>query len=475
MLSHRQSRLCALVPLALSLAIRLYPSPASAQTNERSPGEEGSSEPNYALAAVGVLGANVAVNVIDRFVFDEDFAKTSLPSMRANLGTAWVYDSDSFATNEIAHPIHGGIYFSACRTSGLGFWESITGTLAGSATWELFGEVEKPSINDLVSTTLGGIIIGESFHALSRDLLRNRLPVRMVGNPTQVLGDALGETRADSGWYSPLAASLGFGLSRSIFDISELRNLDVDSEQSNGFIAAAFVRGDPFDAAADSPRGLFSGSDGAIPFGYFALRGSVGFTPSSLGIDFFSQGSLGSIALVDEGTRKLCLGASLHYDFVLSDLVKLSANSVGLSLESAKGFKGGGMWTSEFHLSAVAMSANENVFVASVDSSDTAIRNYDFGLGESSKVYLSYAHPRIGAFRIDYCFYGLHSIPGTAISAAAFQYAMVGIFGFSYERMIAKHAAMGLAVKVYHKDAFYSSAADMHESIFESGLYLKAL
>jgi hypothetical protein len=34
----------------------------------------------------------------------------------------------------------------------------------GSATWEFFGETNKPSLNDFINTTLGGIAFGEMFH-----------------------------------------------------------------------------------------------------------------------------------------------------------------------------------------------------------------------------------------------------------------------------------------------------------------------
>jgi hypothetical protein len=43
--------------------------------------------------------------------------------------------------------------------------------LTGSLMWELFGEAKPPSTNDLLSTTLGGVAIGEPLQRLSMIML----------------------------------------------------------------------------------------------------------------------------------------------------------------------------------------------------------------------------------------------------------------------------------------------------------------
>lgn len=85
--------------------------------------------------------------------------------------SAWDWDDNQFTTNQIDHPYHGQLYFNAFRSNGYNFYESSLATLAGSYTWETGGETQHPSINDLVNTTFGGVILGEMTHRLARNIL----------------------------------------------------------------------------------------------------------------------------------------------------------------------------------------------------------------------------------------------------------------------------------------------------------------
>jgi hypothetical protein len=74
--------------------------------------------------------------------------------------SAWDWDDNQFTTNQIDHPFHGQIYFNAFRSNGYNFYQSSLATVAGSYIWETAGETQHPSINDLVNTTFGGILMG---------------------------------------------------------------------------------------------------------------------------------------------------------------------------------------------------------------------------------------------------------------------------------------------------------------------------
>lgn len=122
-------------------------------------------------AAAEATGINVLVHCFDRFVLDEEFAKTTFRSIGHNFENGMVWDNDKFHTNLFAHPYHGNLYFNAARSSGLSFWESAPFALGGSLMWEFMGEKEPPAINDLIATTAGGICIGEITHRISNMLL----------------------------------------------------------------------------------------------------------------------------------------------------------------------------------------------------------------------------------------------------------------------------------------------------------------
>lgn len=82
----------------------------------------------------------------------------------ANMEQGWVWDLDDFTVNQIGHPYQGSNYFNAGRANGLGFYESAAMAAFGSATWEYYGETNKPSLNDFINTTLGGVAWGEVLH-----------------------------------------------------------------------------------------------------------------------------------------------------------------------------------------------------------------------------------------------------------------------------------------------------------------------
>ena len=126
----------------------------------------------WALAEV--TGINVGVQLFDCYVTREDFAQTTLRTIRQNFERGMVWDNDYFHMNMFMHPYHGNLYFNAARTNGLTYWESAPYALFGSAMWEFFGEADPPAINDIFATTCGGMAIGEMTHRLSRTVLDDR-------------------------------------------------------------------------------------------------------------------------------------------------------------------------------------------------------------------------------------------------------------------------------------------------------------
>jgi hypothetical protein len=110
---------------------------------------------------------------VDRYVLDEDFARISVDTVRENFRRGFGYDSDTFNVNQSSHPYHGSLFFEAGRSNGYSYWESGLFALAGSLVWECCMENRRPSTNDLVNTTLGGMTRGEISHRISVMILDN--------------------------------------------------------------------------------------------------------------------------------------------------------------------------------------------------------------------------------------------------------------------------------------------------------------
>lgn len=106
----------------------------------------------------------VAIGVI--FLLPEDVSHWSGKSHGVD---QWVhnvsrptFDNDSWWINYIAHPYFGAAYYIRARERGFGPWSSFAYSALASAAYEFGVEAffEKPSIQDLIVTPIGGALLG---------------------------------------------------------------------------------------------------------------------------------------------------------------------------------------------------------------------------------------------------------------------------------------------------------------------------
>jgi hypothetical protein len=207
----------------------------------------------------------------DRYVTREDFAFISTETVRENFRRGFGYDPDTFEVNQSAHPYHGGLFFNAARENGYGFWESSAFALAGSLIWECCMENTRPSTNDLVNTTLGGMTLGEVSHRLSAMIINNEASgktrlIREIGaglvNPAALLnrllrGEAFKEFENAADRFPKLVAlSVDVGY----------RRFEHGAQRDQGILTVSFLYGDPFEGDLSRPFDSFwVGLDAAAP------------------------------------------------------------------------------------------------------------------------------------------------------------------------------------------------------------------
>jgi hypothetical protein len=126
---------------------------------------------SYAIPAAEIFGFDFLLNQINRRTSDD--YKSNLSTIRHNLHSSWVVDSDPFKTNQLGHPYQGSMYHAFARSAGLSYWESAGYTLLGSALWEIAGEKTPPSRNDQINTGIGGSFLGEVLFRLSNLVLEH--------------------------------------------------------------------------------------------------------------------------------------------------------------------------------------------------------------------------------------------------------------------------------------------------------------
>jgi len=109
----------------------------------------------YQAVAIGIL-----------FLLPEDVTNWH---HKDNPGEQWLhnvsrptFDEDSWAINYLAHPYFGATYYIRARERGFGPWPSFAYSALASAMYEFGAEAffEKPSIQDLIVTPVGGALLG---------------------------------------------------------------------------------------------------------------------------------------------------------------------------------------------------------------------------------------------------------------------------------------------------------------------------
>ena len=223
------------------------------------------------LAGAEVVGTNALFHIITRYIIHEDYAQITWSSIKNNFKTGFLWDNDKFNTNLFFHPYQGGLYFNCARSNGLNFWQSAPYALFGSSIWELFLELQPPSTNDIISTTLGGMALGEVSYRLSSIALNGRArgwnrfaheAVGLVLNPVRGVNRLItGEAWRIGPRYVDRAATVPFYFQ---FDTG-YRILDCSDSQPNrskhiGFVGFNMVYNDPFEI------------DGNEPFEHFTAR-----------------------------------------------------------------------------------------------------------------------------------------------------------------------------------------------------------
>jgi hypothetical protein len=129
----------------------------------------------FGRAAIELGFAELVPWTVDRYVRKVDYTNISWKTVSHNLNPGnWAWDNDNFQTNQFGHPYHGSYFFSAFRTNGYSFWQSVPAAFAGSYLWETFAENQAPAPNDFINTSFGGIVLGETTYRLSNKIVNNQ-------------------------------------------------------------------------------------------------------------------------------------------------------------------------------------------------------------------------------------------------------------------------------------------------------------
>ena len=350
--------------------------------------------PSFWQAASGVAAVNGLTWFYNWHVQRWAWANVGTRSWWENLQGGFAWDDDAFGANQIAHPYHGGLYFNSARASGYDFWESTPFVAAGSLSWELFTENVRPSINDLINTTLGGIALGEVAYRMS-----SLLSSRNSGATTRQLGALVVNPLSQA---QSLIHGRGQALSpaaprsrATLLAVGQRRGVGASPDgvtTSHPFVGLTFYYGNAFDEQISRPYDAFEFRLHLSPNEHVVL------THASV------SGLLARSTLSHSARSQLLLGLFQHYDYDDLPLTKSSSQSVSGALL----YRGTLSRRIQLDLGLHA----ELVPLGAVSSEHGGIRrrDYDFGPGVGGRFTGTVRHDGRELLRVDGRTVWVHSL-----------------------------------------------------------------
>ena len=128
------------------------------------------------IGGVEIIGMGILMMLPNEMTkWEEDWQKVAKRHIKRTFTRPPIWDQDDFFFNYIGHPIAGSYYYNAVRSQNAKWWESLLFSTAQSCIWEYLieGFAEQPSIQDLIFTPIGGLILGEPAHIMTMQMRRN--------------------------------------------------------------------------------------------------------------------------------------------------------------------------------------------------------------------------------------------------------------------------------------------------------------
>jgi hypothetical protein len=358
-------------------------------------------------AALEAAGVNVGVWAFDRYVLSDSYSRIGWKSWKRNFQLGFGLDNDAFIMNLFGHPYLGGLYFNAARSMGMSFWESTPYVLGGSLMWELFMETTRPSTDDLIYTTIGGIYLGEFFYRMSSQVLDdsavggNRVWREIVG---LILDPPRGVNRLLSGeaWRkSPNNHQLREILTGS-FSLGAVRfegKPELPRAHSSVALGLDFQYGDwcqclkayrPFDLIA---------FDGGVRYG------------KKLYLRLETYAPLFAKQREDAQGRRFLFGLFQDYDYIKNEALELGGVSLAGGMFTTLPLSARSSFQAAAQVGSVVWGGSNNIYTHLGD------RDYNYGVGPVLKLESGLTVMGLGGLQVRAAHYRLFTVGGAAAVA----------------------------------------------------------
>jgi len=358
---------------------------------------------HFFAASAQLVGAMLVPWSYNKFIRHGTFENVSPQTWANNLSNPWVWDDNTFTTNQFAHPYHGSLYFNAFRANGYNFWASSIASWAGAFLWECCGETNPPAPNDLINTAVGGMSLGEMLYRTSSRVLDNRTTgteraLREIG--AGLINPQRGVSRLVHGRTNDVAPngperSPGFVGGALDLGYQSIQGSGVNDTSTSGSLLRFDYRyGDPVKDQVGRPFSTFA-------FELNLIGGSIE--------EAFTHGSLAGRRVANpEGANHHVLGLLLNYDYSNNPAYEVGMQSLT-----------GGL-LSDWRLSSRAVLHTEalgrGILLSGIKSPQYIVvgegRDYDYGPGVGGRFDATLQLRGIGSLRAGYEANWIRSVNG---------------------------------------------------------------
>jgi len=134
---------------------------------------------NRFLYSQAILWPSSIAGHIGLYIVKDDFdwSEAVRLSVYKKTFTEWPkIDKDHWSWNYEAHPYMGSLSYLTYRNRKASLWESVAGTALNSVIYEyiIAGGTQRPSINDMLVTPIGGSLLGEGLYQLKKYVIRDK-------------------------------------------------------------------------------------------------------------------------------------------------------------------------------------------------------------------------------------------------------------------------------------------------------------
>ena len=426
----------------------------------------------------GMLVANGVISGWNRFVTRSSWAQVTLDDILNFPNRTVSFDTDWYWTNFVLHPYQGALYYMGARNSNMNMLESFLVTCAGSAIWEWGCELNAPSINDLVYTTVGAFAVGEMLSRLSVEAAAKSGFWSVVINPMRLYtvpltGEKPSGTTGNLRSLSLLAGmgcAAGGGFSGGDFDDS------VEVFPAFGRAEANVVYGNPFALESSVPYSQFD-----LKAGFAVGRGSgVGVEKLDkllmYDIHIFSDGMFFSFAPDWGENTDTTIGMSMLYDFMLHSFMEFSSLAPAFAIKQ-KVYLEGADFGWQTHLGAVLLGTSDYYYLRRekipTDTSRGTVRDYGYTCGAETAAALSFATPGGLSASLDLRAYGMYKYPFQKQWCDDTGIELFALADLCVEYAVSDTISMGISNTIFAKTCFFDEMPNASYALYSGSVYTR--